>query len=102
MPGKPSYKTAYIFIFHLNRHQILHETTKTYRTADNPLYFLSGFFLQTINFLEVKTDAVSSATNRIMKAEAMIVFYRNSSFRPQQITMKSFLSMKKKRFIPFW
>ena len=24
--------------------------------------FLSGFFLQTINFLEVKTDAVSSAT----------------------------------------
>lgn len=33
--------------------------------------------------------------NRIMKAEAMIVFYRNSSFRPQQITMKSFLSMKK-------
>lgn len=62
MPGKPSYKTAYIFIFHLNRHQILHETTKTYRTSDNLFIFLSGFFLQTINFLEVKTDAVSSAT----------------------------------------
>lgn len=36
--------------------------------------FLSGFFLQTINFLEVKIDAVSSATNRIMKAEAMTIF----------------------------
>ena len=34
--------------------------------------------------------------NRIMKVEAMTIFYRNSSFRPQQITMKSFLSMKKK------
>ena len=30
--------------------------------------FLSGFFLQTINFLEVKTDAVSSATKSDYKS----------------------------------
>lgn len=64
--------------------------------------FLSGFFLQTINFLEVKTDAVSSATKSDYESGGYDHFYRNSSFRPQQITMKSFLSMKKKRFIPFW
>lgn len=64
--------------------------------------FLSGFFLQTINFLEVKIDAVSSATKSDYESGGYDHFYRNSSFRPQQITMKSFLSMKKKRFIPFW
>lgn len=64
--------------------------------------FLSGFFLQTINFLEVKIDAVSSATKSDYESGGYGHFYRNSSFRPQQITMKSFLSMKKKRFIPFW
>lgn len=64
--------------------------------------FLSGCLLQTVNFLGVEIDAVSGATKSDYGSGDYDRFYRNSGFRLPQTTTKSFLSMKKKQFTPFW